>query len=157
LAKTLAHPYSLGLARHYAAQVHHRRRETSAVQAQAEALLTLATAHGFPLWAGFGTYWRGWTLAMQGQGMPAVLAAGQELGWPFCLVILAEAPGHAHQVDEGLRLLAEALTAFEESGRGDMLAEAYRLRGELLLRRATPDGAQAEARFQQALAIARVR
>jgi predicted ATPase len=47
------------------------------------------------------------------------------------------------------------LTAFETSGRGDLLAEAYRLQGELLLRQATPDTAQAAACFQQALAIAR--
>jgi hypothetical protein len=31
-------------------------------------------------------------------------------------------------------VLAEALTAFEASGRADMLAEAYRLQGALLLR-----------------------
>ena len=136
-----------------------------AVQAQAEALLTLATAQGFPLYVGYGTCWRGWALAMQGQGeaglaqmrqgLAAVLATGQTLSRPLCLVLLAEAAGHAGQVEEGLRLLAEALAAFEASGRGDMLAEAYRLQGELLLRQATPDAAQAEACFQQALAIAR--
>jgi predicted ATPase len=54
-----------------------------------------------------------------------------------------------------LRLLAEALAAFEASGRGGMLAEAYRLQGELLLRQALPDVAQAEGCFQQALAVAR--
>jgi predicted ATPase len=165
LAQTLAHPYSLGLARHYAAQVHHRRRDASAVQAQAEALLTLATAHGFPLWAGFGTYWRGWTLAMQAQdaaglvqmhqGMTAVLATGQELGRPFCLVLLAEVAGQVGQAAEGLRLLGEALAVMADSGRGDLLAEAYRLQGEFLLRQAGPDAAQAEASFQQALTVAR--
>jgi DNA-binding winged helix-turn-helix (wHTH) protein/predicted ATPase len=165
LAQTLAHPYSLGLARHYATFLHHRRREVPDVQAQAEALLTLATAQGFPLWAGYGTCWRGWALAVQGQGeaglaqmrqgLAALLATGQTLGRPFCLVILAEAAGHIGQAAEGLRLLAEALTAFEASGRGDMLAEAYRLQGELLLRQAGTDAAQAEACFHQALAIAR--
>ena len=87
--------------------------------------------------------------------MAAVLATGQELGRPFCLVLLAEAVGQAGQVDEGLRLLAEALMALEESRRGDLLAEAYRLQGELLLRQAGSESAQAEACFQQALAIAR--
>src|SRR5262249_54773103 len=38
---------------------------------------------------------------------------------------------------------------------GDMLAEVYRLQGALLLQQAIPDAAQAEACFQQALAIAR--
>lgn len=36
-------------------------------------------------------------------------------------------------VGAGLRLLAEALEACATNGRGDVLAEAYRLQGELLL------------------------
>ena len=94
-------------------------------------------------------------LAQLHQGMTAVLATGQELGRPFCLVILAEAAGQGGQVDEGLRLLAEALRALEESRRGDLLAEAYRLQGELRLRQALPEAAQAEACFQRALTVAR--
>jgi predicted ATPase len=135
------------------------------VEAQADALLTLASAQGFPLFVGFGMYWRGWALAMQGQGeaglallrqgMAAVLATGQELTKPTCLILLAERAKQTGEVTEGLRLLTEALTTFETSGRGDMLTEVYRLQGELLLCQATPDAAQAEACFQQALAIAR--
>jgi len=165
LAQALAHPQSLAVAQHYAAFLHHRRREVLEVLAQADALLTLGTAQGFPLWVGFGACWRGWALALQGQGaaalvqlhqgLAAVLGTGQELSRPLCLVLLAEAAGHAGQVDEGLRLLAEALTALEESRRGDLLAEAHRLQGELLLRHAVPEAAQAEACFQQALTVAR--
>ena len=109
--------------------------------------------------------WRGWALAMQGkedvglaqlrQGLAAVMATGQELSRPFSLILLAEAMGHTGQAAEGLRLLAEALTAFEASGRADVLAEAYRLQGTLLLRQAVPDVAQAETCFQQALTVAR--
>ena len=40
-------------------------------------------------------------------------------------------------------------------GTDDLLAEAYRLQGALLLRQALPEAAQAEACFQQALAVAR--
>ena len=83
------------------------------------------------------------------------MATGKELSRPRCLVLLAEATGHVGQVEEGLRLLAEALAAIEASGQGDLMARAYRLQGELLLRQAVPDAAQAEACFQQALAIAR--
>jgi hypothetical protein len=54
-------------------------------------------------------------------------------------------------VDEGLRLLAEALTAFEVSGRRDMLPEAYRLRGALLLRQAVPDAVQAAVCFHRVI------
>jgi predicted ATPase len=88
------------------------------------------------------------------QGMAAVLATGQTLSQPFCLVLLAEAVGHAGHFEEGLRLLAEARTVLEANGQGELLAEAYRLQGEFLLRQATPDAPQAEACFQQALAIA---
>jgi predicted ATPase len=164
-AQELAHPYSLAVAQHFAAWLHHRRREAPAVQALADALLTLTTAQEFPLYAGYGTCWRGWALAMQDQreagleelrqGMAAVLATGQKLSRSFCMVLLADAVGHTGQVEEGLHLLTEALEAFEASGRGDMLAEAYRLQGVLLLQQATPDAPQAEACFQQALAIAR--
>jgi predicted ATPase len=88
------------------------------------------------------------------QGLAAVGAMGQRRSRPLCLVLLAEVAGHVGQITEGLRLLAEALTAFEANGRGDMLAEAYRLQGDLLLRQAVLDAAQAEASFQQALTIA---
>jgi predicted ATPase len=91
-------------------------------------------------------------LARMRQGMAAVLATGQGLARPLCLVLLAEAAGHAGQASEGLHLLAEALRALEESGRGDLLAEAYRLQGAFLLRHAVPEAAQAEVCFQQALA-----
>jgi predicted ATPase len=165
LAQEIAHPFSLAVGQHFAAYLHHRRREVSAVRALADALLTLATAQGFPHCVGFGTCWRGWALAMHGQseaglaqihqGLATVMATGQMLSRPYQLVLMTEAAGHARQVEEGLHWLAEALTAFEASGRGDMLTEAHRLRGELLLRRATPKAAQAEACFQQALAVAR--
>jgi len=165
VAQTLAHPQSLVFAQYFAAFLHHRRREAPAVQTQVDALLPLAIAQEFPLYVGLGTCLRGWAAAVQGestaglaqihQGMAAVLATGQTLTQPLCLVLLAEAAGHAGQVEEGLHLLAEALAALEDSGRGDLLAEVHRLQGELLLRQATPDAPQAEACFQQSLLIAR--
>ena len=165
LARELAHPLSLTFTRHGAAWLHHLRREASAVQSYAEALLTLATAQEFPAFVGYGTCWRGWVVAMQGhgevglaqiqQGLAAVLATGAIASRPQSLILLAEAAGHVGQVEEELRLLTEALAAFEASGQGDKLTEVHRLQGELLLRQPAPDAAQAEACFQQALAIAR--
>ena len=94
LAQALAHPYSLAAAEFLAAVVHHRRREVPAVQAQTDALLTLATAQGFPQWVAHGTFWQGWVLAVQGQGaaglaqmhqgVAAILATGQRIARP-CL------------------------------------------------------------------------
>ena len=164
-ALALAHPYSLAAPQHWAASVHYRRRNVPAVEAQADVLLTLATTQGFPLFLGFGSCWRGWALAMQGQdeeglvqlrqGLAVVVAVEHKLARPRCLVPFAEAAGHVRPVAEGLHLLAEALTALEASGRGDLFTEVYRLRGALLLRQGASDVAQAEACFQQALTIAR--
>jgi DNA-binding winged helix-turn-helix (wHTH) protein/predicted ATPase len=165
LAQVVAHPQSLAMTHHFAALLHYRRREALAVQTQAEALLTLATAQGFPLYVGHGTCWQGWTLAVQGQveagtaqlhrGLDAVLATGQTMTRPFHLILLAEAARHAGQVEVEQHRLAEALTACETSGRADLLAEVYRLQGEGLRHQAGTDPAQAVACLQQALTIAR--
>jgi class 3 adenylate cyclase/predicted ATPase len=164
LAQEVAHPYCLAMVQFQAALLHHHRRDLSAVQVHAEALLSIATDQGFPLFVGHGTYLRGWVLAMQGegrvglaqirQGLATIVAAGQELSRPVCLLLLAEAAEHAGQIEDGRRLLDETLTVLEASGRGDLLAEAYRLQGIMLLRQAAPDTAQAEDCFQQALRIA---
>jgi predicted ATPase len=165
LAQALAHPHSLALAQHFAISLHHRCRDIPAVQEQAQVLMNLSTSEGFPLWKGFAICWQGWALTMQGQaeaglaqmqtGMAAVLATGQILSQAHCLVLLSEAAGHVGQNEEGLQLLCEALKAFEATGRGELLAETYRLQGEFLLRQAMPDVAQAEACLQRALALAR--
>ena len=68
LAHELSHPYSLGWARCCAAIVSQYRRDVPAVHEHAEAAVALSTEQGFPLWAAWGTSFRGWALAMQGQG-----------------------------------------------------------------------------------------
>ena len=176
LAQALEHPRSLAFVHLLAIYLHQRRREVLAAQAQAEALLTLATAQGFPQYVGYGTFWRGWALTRQGeheeglaqmhQGLAALVALESLVARPLCLIWLAEATGQAGDVDAGLRLLAEALEACATSGRGDALAEAYRLKGELLLQsdgvlpafgaaHRRPQGEEAAGCFQQALTLAR--
>src|SRR5437879_5588290 len=54
-----------------------------------------------------------------------------------------------------LAWLAEALAWVDTTGERFCEAEAYRIKGELLLRQAVPDTPQAEVCFQQALAVAR--
>jgi hypothetical protein len=57
--------------------------------------------------------------------------------------------------EEGLRLLAEAMTVLTANGRDDLLVEGYRRQGDLRLRQPEPDVHHAETCFQQALTIAR--
>ena len=59
------------------------------------------------------------------------------------------------QTTEGLEVLAEALATLPKSGVLWWEAELHRLKGELLLQHAVAQPGEAEACFQQALAVAR--
>ena len=164
LAQRLSHPHSLALALHAAATLHQFRGAARAAQECAEAALALATEHAFAFYQANSTILRGWALAVQGhgaegiaqmcQGVAAYEATGAALRRTYFFALLAEAYGRAGQVAEGLRLLAQALTVVRTTGEQVYEAELYRLQGELLLRRQRGYG-QAEAGFQQALALAR--
>ena len=164
LAQALADPFRLGETLRFRARLHALSREWQTAQAHAEVLLALATEHAFARDVAYGTFYRGWTLAAQGQGakgiaqmrqgLAAMRATGTANSIPEVLARLAEAYGQVGQVDEGLHLLGEAL-AMVDTPRSRHTAELHRLHGELLLRQATPDALQAEACFQQALDVAR--
>ena len=127
--------------------------------------MTLATEQGFAQRVAWGTVLHGWALAMQGQGeagmaamrqgLAADVATGSRLSQPYFLGLLAEAYGAGGHPAAGLDVLAEALAVMDTTELRYYAAELYRLKGALLLQQAVPDAAQAEACFQQALAIAR--
>jgi predicted ATPase len=68
--------------------------------------------------------------------------------------LLAEAHAAAGQAEAGLGVLTEALALVDHTGERYWEAEVYRLKGDLLLWQSVPDAPQAEACFQQALAVA---
>jgi predicted ATPase len=94
-------------------------------------------------------------IAQMTHGIAAYRATGAEAGRHYWLGMLAEAYGKAGRTNEGLTALTEALTVVEKNGECYYEAELYRLKGTLLLEQTVPDAGQAEACFQQALAIAR--
>jgi TOMM system kinase/cyclase fusion protein len=165
LAQQLEHPQSLSYAQSFVMQLHLLRGEAHVTHAQAEALVALSTAQQSAYLMAVGMFHRGLALAAQGQGEEGVtqirqglmdiLATGAVLVRSQFLALLAEACGKIGQVDEGLRVLAEAQAAMDESGRRNYEAEIYRLQGEFLLHQAVLDTAQAEAYLQHALTIAR--
>ena len=94
-------------------------------------------------------------IAQMHQGLAAWCATGAKVARPYMLSLLAEASAQVRQREEGLPLLAEALAMINDTEERRWEAELYRLKGEFLLRQAIPDAPQAEACFQQALAVAR--
>jgi predicted ATPase len=157
----------------YAAFVHVPRGDRQAALEQAGATVQLATEQGFPAWVARAMMLRGWALAEQGQGADGLAqlqqgmaiwrANGQELAQPFWLALLAEQDGKAGQVEEGLRLLSEALALTHTRGLRLWEAELHRLQGELLLRQAlgkrdtftAQTETDAQTCFRQALDLAR--
>ncbi len=89
------------------------------------------------------------------QGLAASQAIGTVRDRPYHLALLAEVSAQVGQTTEGLEALAEALVTLPKSGARWWEAELYRLRGELLLQHAVAQPGEAEACFQQALAVAR--
>jgi class 3 adenylate cyclase/predicted ATPase len=167
LARQLGHPYSLAIPLVTAAVSSQFRREGTSVQVWAEAIIALATEHGFAHWLGAGMILRGWALAHQGhvhegieqlqQGLAAWRAVGAGLVQPYWLAILAEAYWWAGQLESGLHTVDAALVAGQHNQEPWWDAHLYWLKGELLL---AQHGThlplpEAEACFQQALTIAR--
>jgi predicted ATPase len=136
-----------------------------AVCQHAEGAISLATEQGFPFWRAFGSILQGWALAHQGQtqegleqiqqGLTAWRATGAEQARSYFLALLAEAYGSMGQPEAGLTVLAEALTLVGEAGERCFEPEIYRLKGELLMQRSVDHHAEAQACFQQAIAVAR--
>jgi predicted ATPase len=68
---------------------------------------------------------------------------------------LADALALTGAIDDGLKVLAEALATAETSGARGADAELHRLRGDLLRRLPSPEFTEVEACFRRALAVAR--
>jgi predicted ATPase len=165
LAQRIAHPPSWEYALTSAFVVYQLRAEVSEARAHVERALAVSREYGFAFREVVGTIFLGWALVMQEQaaaglpqmihGIAAYRATGAEAGRHYWLGMLAEAYGTAGQVNAGLTVLTEALAVVEKNGECYYEAELYRLKGALLSGQTVPDACQAEACFQQALAIAR--
>jgi predicted ATPase len=164
-AQRLLHAFTLAQALLFSAVLYQLRREAAVAQERAEAQRALCTEHGFAYYLAWGTVLRGSALAAQGQwaegiaqireGLAAWRAIGARMPGSWLLALLAEACGMAGQVEEGLRVLSEAMEAMQTAEERVYEAEVYRLKGELLLQQSAVPQGEAEESLQQALEIAR--
>ncbi|QIG93065.1 MULTISPECIES: adenylate/guanylate cyclase domain-containing protein [unclassified Bradyrhizobium] len=137
-----------------------RLRQTETILA-----LGLAQDHTMPLYVAAGTYLNG--LAKWRAGDRAAGLAEMQRGWtllhendcylcePFWGLQIAVASAEAGHVKAGLDIINELIDATEQSGQHWLDAELYRVQGELLSRRETPDISGAEDAYHRALQIAR--
>jgi tetratricopeptide (TPR) repeat protein len=84
-------------------------------------------------------------------GVAGARALGIETGTglPQGLAVLAEAYGKVGQAEEGLKVVAEALTKMEKSGDRYYEAELYRLKGELTLQQSSVQGLASRVQANQ--------
>jgi tetratricopeptide (TPR) repeat protein len=161
-ARGLADPISLATSMAMRSRLLSLVGDDMALGEQADQLVSLTIEQGFRQWHAQGTIYRGWVQARNGdvaEGMPllrsgiiAFRASGTEVWLPHFLALRASACDLAGEAEEGLSLLDEAMQIVDKTGERWLEAELYRLKGQLLLRRAHAEAA--EELYRKALSIA---
>jgi DNA-binding winged helix-turn-helix (wHTH) protein/tetratricopeptide (TPR) repeat protein len=178
-AREFSEPMNLAHALIFAAILHQYRREDEMVEELAAAAAAVSSEHGLVMYQAMATAMRAWAQIKQGRAREAIeqmqsaLVAlrtiGTELFRPHFLALLAEGLHQAREIEEGLRVLEEAMEL--ANGVPYYQAELYRLKGELLREQSTRQGSvptttgskastepsktlTAEACFKQAISLA---
>jgi transcriptional regulator with AAA-type ATPase domain/tetratricopeptide (TPR) repeat protein len=151
LARQIRHPFSLVFGLFLACEIHQERDDPSAVRPLAEELLALANEHSYKFFAAFGLMHSGWArvasgdgpggLAMMQEGADLFRSIGQRVGLAH-RARLAEGRLAAGEVDAALAVIADALEQARETEEHAFVAVHLRLRGEALLQRGDPAGAE---------------
>jgi len=164
LARSLAHPFSLALARFLETLVHRTRRDAKAQQESAADVISIGEAQGFPLWRGVGRVYHGLARVRMGEGAPALAeiaeglalaaGAGNRGGTPGLLFSLADGQLAAGQYTEALGTVEGGLAVAASTGQHFFDPGLHFLKGELLLAVGPASASQAEALFRRAIEIA---
>jgi predicted ATPase len=165
LAQQLSHPASLAYVFYWLAFLCHQRRDLQKTQEWTDASIALSTERGFAYWPPLGTILQGWLLSEDGQvaegihririGLVALQTTGNQIQRAYSVGLLANAYKELGQINEGLTVLEDALTAVDKTGGRWAESELHLTKGELLLRQAASSPQQAEICFNQALVVAR--
>jgi len=170
VARQVGHPFSLATALALDTLFHLLRRDVAVLEERGKEVAAFAGEKGFLFFIGVGLFKTGWVLVHQGrfgEGIAKIhkaLEIYQATGVRFTLTdllgSLSEAYGLAGDTEKGLEFMSQALAEVERGGERYYEAELYRLKGEILLRKAERDGGtalekEAEACFRQSIVVAR--
>jgi predicted ATPase/predicted Ser/Thr protein kinase len=170
VARQVGHPFSLAGALAMDSLYHLLRRDAAVLSERGREVAVLGEEKGFLFIVGVGKFKLGWVAARQGrveeglamlhQALDLYRATGVRFTLTDLLGSLAEAHGVAGDVGEGLEFMSQALTEVERGGERYYEAELYRIKGELLLKKAERGDraameSEAESCFRQSLAVAR--
>jgi predicted ATPase len=170
VAREVGHPFSLAGALALDSLFHLLRRDVGALEERGAEVARLGEEKGFLFFVGVGKFKLGWVAAHQGrleeglaklqQALDLYRATGVRFTLTDLLGSLAEAHGMAGDMEEGLEFMSQALAEVERGGERYYEAELYRIKGELLLKKAERGDraameSEAEACFRKSLAVAR--
>src|SRR4030067_2106602 len=170
VARQVGLSFSLAAALALYTLFHLLRRDVGTLEERGKELAALAEEKGFLFFVGVGIFKLGWVSAHRGrveegiaklrQALDLYQATGVRFTLTDLLGSLAEASGMAGDVEKGLEFMSQALAEVERGGERYYEAELYRLKGELLIRKAERDGLtalekEAEDCFEESLAVAR--
>jgi class 3 adenylate cyclase/predicted ATPase len=169
LAGRLDHAYSRTEAHFFAAWMHRLRGEIAACRDHAGTAVQLCDERGFGFWRDPSMIMLCAARAVESAAEPAgedgcgellralasYRAGGSRVAETHYLSLLIQELHQRGRNAEAGELLADAFRSVESTGEVHWLAELHRLRGELALACPEPGRQEAEASFEEALAVAR--
>lgn len=165
LAQAVSHPFSVAIALWGLGILDLLRRDIQDLRVTGEAMIAHCQEKGFAPFIPLGKIFRGGAAAAEGdvaqgiadirEGIAGVRARGTEYTVPTFFAWLAALCLAGGQLEEGRAALEEGLAMSEKNADRFSLPELHRLRGEFLLASSRPAPSDAEACFQEAMAVAR--
>jgi predicted ATPase len=165
LAKKINHPYSLAYALFHTGFLRYWRREVELYLRCAQALLEAAEKYKFQIWYAVGTCLHGAGIASLGRAEEglAQIQLGMDLYqglksppifWPLLRSIQAGVCGQVGKPEKGLAFLDEVLANYSPDQGTWLMAEFFRLKGDLLLALSPDDPTEAELWYRRGLKTA---
>ena len=166
LAQEIGRPSALAVALFWDGDLHQLLGDVEVVRERADAVIALATEHGFYQFVVLGMLMRGWCAVADGgqieggitemrAALDEMRAAGAELGRPNWTRLLAGAYGKAEQPAQGIALIEEAVDCMNRTGQRWVEAPLHRMKGDLLLAVSRDRHAEAEDCLRHAIDCAR--
>ena len=163
LARVTAHPFSNVSALCYLTMLHQWRGDWRAVRDLTSTARRLCDEHDIPYYAAWAGFLQGWAMAeshnlelgiqQMEQSLADLKSMRVGLRRQYYLCLLAEKYGAAGRIDEGLRVLEDALGQARAQGQALFVPELSRIKGELLWKQGA-DQELVEACFRRAIEIA---
>ncbi len=163
LADQFKRPNSTAFALLYSIALDDFQRDYRTIRSKIDALMEISLENGFLSWVDSATLSLGRALTAENEpdrGVEMMLGAlagmrehGAELTRSYSFNLIADACLQIGRIDLGLEIIEQGFASFESFGARLQEAEAYRLKGELLLAKGDETGA--DEFFRRAIEVAR--